>query len=346
MLRKSTQRDRIMSNFKLTHSARRTWLVAAACVCALAALPGASLRASAQAPSNVKILVGFAAGGGADLIARMLAEKMRDSLPGTQLIVENRAGAAGKVAVDALRASPADGSAMLLAPLVTPVLSQLTFKNPGYDPAKDMTPVGMVGHFQFALAVPPTHPAKTVAELVTWLKANPQQANFGSPSAGSLPHFFGIMLGKAIGVDMTHVAYKGGAPMLNDLMGGQIAVGFDTHIELIELHKAGKIRILASFAEKRSAQLPEIPTMTELGYKDAVGSGWYSVWAPAKTPPAIIAQMNRALNAALANTEIREKLARTGTEPSPSTPEGLEKFRLAEIEKWRPVIAASGFKAD
>lgn len=311
---------------------------------ALAALPRLT---SAQVPVQSKIIVGFAAGGGADLIARMLADKMRDGLaPGTQIIVENKIGAGGKIAVDALRASPADGSAMLLAPLVTPVLSQLTFKNPGYNPATDMTPIGMVGHFQFALAVPPNHPAKNMADFVTWLKANKDKASFGSPSPGSLPHFFGIMLGRAIGVEMVHVAYKGGAPMLNDLMGGQIACGMDTHIELIELHKAGKIRILASFADKRSSLIPDIPTMAELGFKDATGSGWYSLWAPAKTPAATVAALNKALNIALATADVKEKLARTGTEPAMSTPEGLEKFRLAEIEKWRPVIVASGFKAD
>ena len=323
---------------------RRALLSAAAALPVLATLPRTSF---AQVPAQSKIIVGFAAGGGADLIARMLADKMREGLAaGTQIVVENKIGAGGKIAVEALKASTPDGGTLLLAPLVTPVLSQLTFKNPGYDPARDMMPIGMVGHFQFALAVPPNHPAKNMAEFVTWLKANKEKANFGSPSPGSLPHFFGIMLGRAIGVEMVHVAYKGGAPMLNDLMGGQIACGMDTHIELIELHKAGKIRILASFADKRSTLIPEVPTMAELGFKDATGSGWYSLWAPAKTPAATIAALNKALNGALANAEVKEKLARTGTEPATSTPEGLEKFRLAEIEKWRPVIAASGFKAD
>ncbi len=323
---------------------RRALLSAAAALPVLATLPRTAL---AQVPAQSKIIVGFAAGGGADLIARMLADKMREGLAaGTQIVVENKIGAGGKIAVEALKASPPDGGTLLLAPLVTPVLSQLTFKNPGYNPATDMTPIGMVGHFQFALAVPPNHPAKNMAEFVTWLKANKDKANFGSPSPGSLPHFFGIMLGRAIGVDMVHVAYKGGAPMLNDLMGGQIACGMDTHIELIELHKAGKIRILASFADKRSTLIPEVPTMAELGFKDATGSGWYSLWAPAKTPAATIAALNKALNIALANADVKEKLARTGTEPAMSTPEGLEKFRLAEIEKWRPVIVASGFKAD
>ncbi len=323
---------------------RRQIVLSAIAAPALATLPRIAL---AQVPAQAKIIVGFAAGGGADLIARMLADKMREGLAaGTQIVVENKIGAGGKIAVEALKASTPDGGTLLLAPLVTPVLSQLTFKNPGYDPAKDMTPIGMVGHFQFALAVPPNHPAKNMAEFVTWLKVNKEKANFGSPSPGSLPHFFGIMLGRAIGVDMVHVAYKGGAPMLNDLMGGQIACGMDTHIELIELHKAGKLRILASFAEKRSALIPEVPTMAELGFKDATGSGWYSLWAPAKTPAATIAALNKALNMALANAEVKEKLARTGTEPATSTPEGLEKIRLAEIEKWRPVILASGFKAD
>jgi tripartite-type tricarboxylate transporter receptor subunit TctC len=319
-------------------------LFAIAALTAMQLSVGGSVHA--QVPSNVKVLVGFAPGGGADLIARLLADKMKEAAPGTQFIVENRAGAGGKLAVDALRASAPDGSAVLLAPLVTPVLSQLTFKNPGYDPAKDMTPIGLVGHFQFAVAVPASHPAKNMTEFVEWLKANKEKANYGSPAAGSLPHFFGVMLGRAIGVDMVHVAYKGGAPMLNDLMGGQIAAGFDTHIELIELHRAGKIRILASFADKRSAQLPEVPTMSELGFKDAVGSGWYSLWAPAKTPSATIAALDKALNAVLASPDVREKLTRTGTDPAPTSPEALEKFRLAEIEKWRPIIAASGFKAD
>ena len=326
---------------------RRALLSAAAALPAIATFGGLSRIAQAQVPQQSKIIVGFAAGGGADLIARMLADKMRDGLSaGTQIIVENKLGAGGKIAVDALRASAADGGTMLLAPLVTPVLSQLTFKNPGYNPATDMAPIGIVGHFQFALAVPPNHPAKNMAEFVTWLKANKEKANYGSPSPGSLPHFFGIMLGRAIGVDMVHVAYKGGAPMLNDLMGGQIACGMDTHIELIELHKAGKIRMLASFADKRSPLISEVPTMAELGFKDATGSGWYSLWAPAKTPAATIAALNKALNVALASADVKEKLARTGTEPAMSTPEGLEKFRLAEIEKWRPVIVASGFKAD
>jgi tripartite-type tricarboxylate transporter receptor subunit TctC len=318
---------------------------------AIASLSGAALapwpmRVFAQAGGNARIIVGFAAGGGADLTARVLAEKMREAMPGMQITVENRTGAAGKIAVDALRGAPADGRTLLLAPLVTPVLSQLTFANPGYDPGKDLAPVGMVGHFQFCIAVGAAHPAKTMGEFIAWLKANPAKANFGSPSPGSLPHFFGVMLGRSIGVDVVHVPYKGGAPMLTDLMGGQIASGIDTVGEMVELNRSGKIRILASFAPKRFSQLPDVPTMTELGFADAVGSGWYSLWAKAGTPAAEVSAWNKALNAALANAEVKEKFNTWGTEAAPGTPEELEKTRLADIARWRPVVAASGFKAD
>ncbi len=299
----------------------------------------------AQTPRNAKIYVGFAAGGGSDLVARLLAEKMRD-LTGTQFVVENKTGAAGKLSVDALRQSNPDGSGLLLAPLVTPVLSQLMFKNPGYDPAKDLAPVGMIGYFQFALAVGPKHPAKNVAEFVAWLKINKEQATFGTPSSGSLPHFFGVMMGKSIGTDMTHIAYRGGAPMLADLMAGQIPCGIDTEPEMVELHKAGKIRVLATFGQKRSAILPDVPTMIESGFKDSVGNAWYSLWTTVGTPASVITQYNQALNSALKQTDVQDKFKLWGIEAAPSTSSELEKIRLSDIEKWRPIVQASGFKAD
>jgi tripartite-type tricarboxylate transporter receptor subunit TctC len=298
----------------------------------------------AQTPSNAKIYVGFAAGGGSDLVSRLLAEKMRDST-GTQFIVENKTGAAGKLSVDALRQTNPDGSGLLLAPLVTPVLSQLMFKNPGYDPAKDLAPVGMVGYFQFTLAVGPKHPAKNIAEFVSWIKSNKDQATFGTPSPGSLPHFFGVMLGKTLGVDMTHVAYRGGAPMLADLMAGQIPCGIDTEPEMVELHKAGKIRVLATFGQRRSAILPDVPTMIESGFKETVGSAWYSLWTTAGTPAAVITKYNQALNSALKQADVQEKFKLWGI-AAPSSPAELERIRLTDIEKWRPIVQASGFKAD
>jgi tripartite-type tricarboxylate transporter receptor subunit TctC len=279
------------------------------------------------------------------MVARLLVDKMREPLGWPQFNVDNRPGGAGRISVNALLQAT-DNRTVLITPLVTPVLSQIIFKNPGYDPGREFRPVGMIGHFQFNLAVSPNHPAKNMKEFAAWLKANRNQANFGSPSPGSLPHFFGVMLGRALGVEMQHVAYKGGSPMLTDLMSGQIPCGIDTQGEMIELHKAGRIRILASFAEKRTPQLPDVPTMLELGFKGASGSAWYSLWANARMPEADAAAINRALNRTLEMTEVKARLFLMGVDAAPSTPQALEEKRLADIAKWRPIIAASGFQAE
>ncbi|KAF1046979.1 Bug family tripartite tricarboxylate transporter substrate binding protein [Xylophilus sp.] len=329
------------TSFDPSHAASRRGFLAGALA---AAVPGI-----VQAQSGTsRILVGFAAGGGGDLVARLLAERLPRHLgaAGQNVLVDNRPGGAGKIAVDALRNAPPDGNTLLLAPLVTPVLSQLVFRNPGYDPARDFAPVGVVGHFQFGLAVPASHPARDVPSFIAWLKANPAKAYFGSPSPGSLPHFFGLLLGEAAGVDYTHVSYRGGAPMLNDLAAGQITSGIDTVQKLLELHRSGRIRVLGVFAPRRVPQLPDVPTLAEQGYPKATGSGWYSLWAVAGTPVARQREWNAALNATLREPAVQKKFDEWALEPAPGTPEQLEALRRSDIEKWRLVIAASGFKAD
>ncbi len=329
---------------------RRTLLGAAVASAALvvAKAPFASAKpATAAVPLHSRIVVGFAAGGGIDVLARVLAERIGPQLgPKHHVIVENKPGANGQIAASQLLAAPADGATYLLAPLITPVLSQLVYRKPGYDPAQDFTPVGLVAHFQFALAVPANHPARTARELIAWFKANPDKANFGSPAAGSLPHFFGLLLGDAAGVEIVHAAYKGGPGLLSDLAGGQISSAITTSAELLQLHREGKIRILATFGEQRKNDLPDVPTFAELGYPGAVGSGWYSLWAKKGTPPEAVAAFSRALNATLADPAVKAKLDEMALEPDPRTPEALEQLRVAEIEKWRPVIATSGFRAD
>lgn len=331
-------------------SRRRVLGTAAAVAAALVggAWPLQTLAQAASAvPESSRILIGFGAGGGIDLLARLLAERIGPLLgPGHHVIVENKPGGGGQIAASTLLNAPADGATYLLAPLITPVLSQIVYTKPGYDPAVDFVPVGLTAHFQFALAVPASHPAKTVPEFVAWLKANKDKANFGSPAAGSLPHFFGLLLGDAAGVDIVHVAYKGGGPMLADLAGGQISSAIQTTTELLPLHRQGKIRILGTFSEKRTRELPEIGTFAEAGYPKAVGSGWYSLWARKGTPPAAVAAFNRALNLALVDPKVKSKLDELALDPDPRTPEALEKLRVAEIAKWRPVIEASGFRAD
>ena len=325
---------------------RRTVLGAASAALAVAAMPRALAQAAAV-PEQSRILVGFGAGGGIDVLARVLAERIGPLLgPKHHVIVDNKPGANGQIAANLFLSAPADGATYLLAPLITPVLSQLVYNKPGYDPAVDFTPVGLTAHFQFALAVPASHPAKTAKELLAWFKANPGKANFGSPAAGSLPHFFGLLLGGAADTDIVHVAYKGGPGLLSDLAGGQLSSAITTSSEFLPLHKEGKIRILATFGEKRTRELPDVPTLAESGFPKAVGSGWYSLWARKGTPPAAVAAFNRALNTALGEPAVKAKLAELALEPDPRTPEALEKLRLAEIEKLRPVIVASNFRAD
>jgi tripartite-type tricarboxylate transporter receptor subunit TctC len=324
---------------------RRQCLQGMAAVLGGAFLPSVAL--TAQAAQTRRILVGFGAGGGGDLVARLMAERLSQlSTTADHFIVENKPGAAGKLAVDALRSAKADGSTLLLAPLITPVLSQLVFRNPGYDPAKDMKPVGLVAHFQFALAVPANHPVQDIQGFVNWIKANPTLANFGSPSAGSLPHFFGLLLGKAAGVDFVHIAYKGGPAMVNDLIGGQISAGINTVQELLQQHAAGKVRVLGVFSEQRVAQMPSIPTFAESGFPEVRGSGWYSLWTTANTPDHTVQHLNHAVAQVLQAPQVQKLMHEWVLEPQTSTPQGLEELRQSDIAKWRPVLAASGFVAD
>ncbi|MFT4240700.1 MAG: tripartite tricarboxylate transporter substrate-binding protein [Acidovorax sp.] len=323
---------------------RRSLLGAASAAALWAAAPPAG--AQQAVPESARIIVGFGAGGNIDILARLIAEQVGPLLgPRHHIRVENRPGGGGQIAAQQLLAAPADGSTYLIAPLITPVLSQLVYDKPGYDPKVDFTPVGLVAHFQFALAVPASHPARDARELIAWFKAHPDKANFGSPAAGSLPHFFGLLLGEAADVEIVHVAYKGGPALLADLGGGQLSSAVSTVSELLPLHRQGRIRIISTFGPQRATELPQVPTLAQQGYAQATGSGWFSLWARAGTPPAAVAAFNRALNTVLASPAAKAKLAELALEPDPRTPQYLEQLRVAEIEKWRSVIAASGFRA-
>jgi len=324
------------------HIFRLPLVVAAA---ALAALAPLATTAQSTLKGPIRIMVGFAAGGSSDIAARMLADKLKHSL-GEPVIVENKVGAGGRIAAEALKNAPPDGTTLLLTPVVVPVLAPLVYKQLPYDPARDFAPVAQVATYQFALALTPNHPAKTVPEFVAWLKANPAQANFGSPAPGSLPHFFGLMIGQATGVAMTHIAYKGGAPLATDLMGGQIPAGIDALSDMIELHRAGKIRIIATSGAQRSPLLPSAATFNEQGFATIEGSGWIGVYAPAKTPKSVIDRIATAIASALKAPEMRERFLTLGYEPTGTTPEQLAAIMSADTARWGPVIKASGFTAE
>jgi tripartite-type tricarboxylate transporter receptor subunit TctC len=300
---------------------------------------------SAHAQDQVRILVGFPPGGSADLIARMVAEKARDGLGGT-VIVENRPGAGGQIAAEQLKGAPPDGKTLMAAPVAVTVIAPLTHRKLRYEPMKDFAPVSLAVNFQLAFSVGPGSPATSLAEYIAWVKANPKQATFGSPAAGSLPHFFGLLVGRAAGVEMLHVAYKGGAPLLNDLLGGQVPAAVDVLSEAARHHDAGKLRILASSGTKRSNATPNVPTFTELGQPQIQGDGWFAFHAPGGTPRAIVERQSAAIAAAIRAPDVSERLVKMGFEPVGSSPDELAKRMTEDTLRWGPVVKASGFTAD
>jgi tripartite-type tricarboxylate transporter receptor subunit TctC len=204
----------------------------------------------------------------------------------------------------------------MITPVVVPVLAPLVFSRLTYNPATDFAPVGHVCDFNFALTVPTALPVQNVKELVAWLKANPQKANFGSPAAGSLPHFFGEMLSRDAKADMVHVPFAGGAALLGALSGNQVSAGIDVVLETLEAHRAGKVRVIGTSGAKRSAVLPDVPTLKEQGYPNMVAEGWFAMYAPARTPQAQVDAANRALNKALTQPDVLDRFAKLALEPA------------------------------
>jgi tripartite-type tricarboxylate transporter receptor subunit TctC len=321
---------------------RRSATVALAALCAAATLP---VFAQDRFDRPVRILVGFAAGGTADLMARLVADKMKDTI-GQTVVVENRPGAAGRVAADAVKAAPADGSTIMVMPIGPMAVVPHTTKSLSFDPLKDFAAIGLGSTFDFAIAVGPQSGAKTWSDYVAWLKANPGKSSYATSGAGSLPHFFGVQLGQAIGVDMVHVAYKGSAAYANDLIGGQIPAAIDTVADLSELHKAGRVRIVATSGAQRSPVVPEVPTLTELGFRNLETGGWFGFFAHVNTPPATVQALNRHLNQALRHPDVVAKLKSVGMDPATSTPDELQKRLAADHARWGAVVKATGFTSD
>jgi len=318
--------------------------VALAAMAALALVAAPSL-AQDRIDKPVRIIVGFPPGGTADVMARAVADKMKDTL-GQPVIVENRPGAIGRIAADAVKAAAPDGSTIMVMPIGPMAVVPHTYKTLSYDPLKDFAPIGMGSTFQFAVAAGPQSGAKTWSEYVVWAKANPGKSSYATSGAGSLPHFFGLLVARESGIELLHVPYKGSAAYMNELLGGNVPLAVDAIADLTEQHRAGKIRILASSGAKRSTAVPDVPTFAELGIKGVEAEGWFGFFAPAKTPKAIIDQLNRSLNQALTSPEIAQRLAGLGLDPATSTPEEFARILAADYAKWGPVVKASGFTAE
>ena len=307
---------------------------------ALAAVP-----AHAQDGAPAKIIVGFPAGGSFDAIARLVAEKAKNEL-NRPVVVDNKTGAGGRIAVDALKASPNDGSVVMLGPDALTALYPFTFKKLNYDPKKDLVPIGTVAEFAFGFAVGTNSKVNTWAEYVAWAKSNPKEANYGIPALGAPHHFYGMVLGDAIGVPMQNVPFQGSAPINLALMGGQISSSIDVASSQVENHKAGKIKILAVTTEQRIPQAPDVPTFTELGLPNVTGMGFNALYAPANTPVSAVTTWNQALAKVMALPDVKEKLNVMGFLPVGKSPQELVDRQTTAAKKWEPIIKASGFTAD
>jgi tripartite-type tricarboxylate transporter receptor subunit TctC len=312
----------------------------------LGVVVGLAIGASAGAQDGpVRILVGFAPGGTSDVIARLIGDRMRISL-GTPVVVENKPGADGMLAAEALKSAAPDGRTLMVSPISVTVLAPLTHSRLRYDPIKDFAPVSLAATFQIALAVGPGSPAKTLHEYIAWVRANPAKATCGTPVAGSPPHFFGVMLARATGVDLAFIPYKGGAPMVNDLIGGNVPAGITALSELLKYHEAGKVRMLASSGSQRSPVAADVPTFRELGFASIEGMGWQAFHTTAKTPRPTIDRLSAAIASAIKAPEVRERLLALGLEPVGSTPDELASRIAEDTGNWARAVKASGFRAD
>lgn len=305
------------------------------------ALAATGLSSTAQTSPPMKVVVGFAPGGSVDALARLVAESLQSGL-GRTAVVENRSGAAGRLAVEQVKAAAPDGDVLLVAPQGPMTLFPHVFRNLRYDPARDFVPVTRVASGDFALTIGPLVPAKDMKGFRAWLAGAGAKATYGSPGAGTLPHFVGVAFSRQIGVPMTHVPYRGSALSMNDLAGGTLAAAASPVTEALELHKAGRVTIVATTGAKRTPFVEGVPTMKELGI-DLEVPAWFAVYAPAATPPATLDRIRQAIHATLATPAARERIERLGLVAAPSSTPELIMLRMRESAMWEPVVKASGF---
>jgi tripartite-type tricarboxylate transporter receptor subunit TctC len=295
----------------------------------------AAVGAPAFAQSDaLRIVVGFPAGGIVDVIARELGEAMKPHLGGRSVVVEAKPGAGGRIGVATVKSAAPDGNTVLLTPSSIMTLYPHVFNKLGYDTQKDFAPVSTVCLSANALAVGMHIPVKTLGEFVAWCKANPKDATYASPGAGSAPHFLGAQIASAAGVEMLHVPYKGAPDILNDLYGGRIASFVTALSNAVQPHIGGKMRVLVTTSPKRSAVLPDVPTAAEAGYPQLTSLEWFGLFAPAGTNPERVAALNAAVTKALTSDRIKEAFGKLVMEPSASSPADFARTIKADTDRW------------
>ena len=326
----------------------RRQLVQAAFGSSLLAALGAR-TAQAEALEQARILYGFPAGSAGDIVARRVAERLAGSAYTRNApLVENKPGAGGRISLDALKAAAPDGATLALSPFSCTSIYPHVYSKLTYDPVRDFVPVSIAAVMHHGLAVGPLVPAsvKTVKEFIEWARANPKEANYGSPAAGSTPHFIGALLGINNGVELKHVPYRGSVPGVTDVVGGQVASMVTPSGDFIANHKAGKLRILATSGSKRSPFTPDVATFAEQGFPELTTEEWFGFYAPARTPAAVVAAANTAINAALADKGVIDGLGVVGLIAQGSTAEAMARSQKAEYDRWGPLVKKIGFTGD
>lgn len=324
---------------------RRTCLQAGLAMALPSALP---LGAHAQAfPSKpIKVLIGVPAGGTQDVLTRAIADAVRNSLG--PIVIDNRGGAAGRIAVEVVKNAEPDGHTLLLGTAGMMTMFPNAYKNLSYDPVKDFVPIVNAASFELAMVVNKDVPANTVAEFVAWAKTqgpNGSKVSFASYGAGTPSHFLGEMLNRSTGLQMVHVAYRGSTPARQDVMGGTVPLYFDTVGGAITMLPSGRVKVLATSGVKRSPPMPAIPSFTELGLPDVVASAWFSYYAPAKTPKPVVDKLRAEFAKAVNSREVRQQLIVNGMYPVGDGPDALLKTMREDTERWGKIMKATNFVA-
>jgi len=293
----------------------------------------------------IRMIVPLPAGSAVDIVARLICTKLSERL-GQTIVVENRAGASGALASDAVAKAAPDGYTLGMATSTTHVTTAILNSKLPYDPVKDFVPVALIGIVPYVLTVSPQLPAKNLSELLALAKAKPRTLNYSSVGLGSLAHLAAELMSTMAGVELNHIPYRANGPAILDLSEGRIDISFGVLGTSLPLIREGKIRALAVATEKRTEELPDVPTMTELGLAGFEASLWFAVVAPAAMPPAILARLNRELNAILGEAEVKKSLKGQAIDIELSTPEKLRELIGADIEKWRAIAAKAGVKPE
>lgn len=319
---------------------------------ALAALGGLALaplalpaHAQGFTPGQpIKVLIGVPAGGTQDVLTRAIAEQVRETLG--PLIVDNRSGAAGRIAVEAVKTAPPDGRTLLLGTASMMTMFPSAYRQLSYDPIKDFVPIINAARFELALVVHKGVPANTLAEFIAWAKAQGDKLSFASYGAGTPSHFLGEMLNRAAGLKMVHVPYRGSTPARQDVMGGSVPVYFDTVGGAQQLLPSGRVKVLATSGEKRSPLMPNLPCFAESGYKDVVATAWFAYYAPLKTPQPVVDRLRAEFTRAVNTREVRQQLLQNGMYPVGDNSEALLKTMREDTARWAGIMKAVNFQAN